>query len=700
MKNLAQSLTEDIELASIKEVIEHGVFIFINTLGFSIIFVLVLWPYADHAELLLWFAACNLINLISRTGFHIYQKHIYSIKVSDIDNIKLFLFLSTLLSGICWGSSSLLFLDPEQTNTLLIVSVSIFFVSTTVILSLFSYLPAVLIFIISAGGVLIFPLLLHEDRALIDIGLVLGVTLVFCIIGCIKVGRSFRTSIRLNLENIELHKDRDEKSLLLETALENIDQGISMTDQQDQLRMWNKQFIKLIGLKEYQISNHQSLESILLATTPPLSISQANRIHYKHDDGRSIEIRQNFLEQGGRVLTYTDISDLIEREQALEQARKTAEQVNAAKTRFLAAASHDLRQPIHALGLFFAELSDRIATENNELLIAQIEDSINTINSMLNALLDVSKLDAGVIKPKIESFSLKSMFARLSMDFVSIAAETHNQLTIRPTDLAVTSDATLLESILRNLIGNALRYTNHGRVLVAARKQGNNINIQVYDNGPGIPENQLEEIFIEFHQLDNPARDRRKGLGLGLAIVKRLADLLDHQINVKSIYGQGCCFTFTLASAPKPAPNKIELPGYSKAYEIDKRQILVLDDDEAVLSSIEGLLKRWGCQVSAVKSSTQAWAKIKQLQLKPELLIVDYRLPEQDTGITIAKNIIQSLPYPAAALIVTGDTGPDMLQEAQHSGFPLLHKPVQPAKLRSTIEFLFNSLNQAGNQQD
>lgn len=385
--------------------------------------------------------------------------------------------------------------------------------------------------------------------------------------------------------------------------------------------------------------------------------------------------------------------------QKSDQARKAAEQANAAKTRFLAAASHDLRQPIHALNLFFAELSDRVRNAETNTLLTRIEESINAINSMLNALLDVSKLDAGVVKPDIKNTGLAEVFARLEAEFAPIAQENHNAFRIRNTQLVVRSDPVMLERILRNLIGNALRYTGHGRVLVAARTRSESVQIQVLDNGPGIPEDQLGNVFIEFYQLSNPARDRRKGLGLGLAIVKRLVNLLKHDIKAASNLNRGCCFTITVpkATVRENIPGtKPESADFAQAYSFDGCTILVLDDDIDILKGMHGLLTRWGCKVATAGSLDETFEKLAADRMNPELLIVDYRLSGNISGIEAAKKLQAQLAYPLPVLLITGDTGPERLREADASGYQLLHKPVQPAKLRSTMQYLLSrNTNQA-----
>lgn len=385
-----------------------------------------------------------------------------------------------------------------------------------------------------------------------------------------------------------------------------------------------------------------------------------------------------------------------EKSDLLKIALEESKQANAAKTRFLASASHDLRQPIHALGLFFAELSDRVYSPETALVIGQVEDSITAINSMLNALLDVSKLDAGVVKPNIEPFILGKLFIRLQGEFKQIALENHNALHFRQTTAKVNTDPAMLEQMLRNLIGNALRYTKNGRILVAARPRGENIEIQVWDTGSGIPDNQLDEIFMEFHQLHNPARDRRQGLGLGLAIVKRLGNLLNHDIKVVSRLGHGSCFSIILPLAHDTANNFPErqiTKNYLSNHSLAGRSILVVDDDIAVQDGMKGLLTRWGSQVTTASSPDELMEKLISSEQKFELLIIDYRLQENISGIEVARNLQANLGYPIAVLIITGDTGPERLREADASGYPLLHKPVEPAKLRSTLQYLLMKSN-------
>ncbi|MDH3712675.1 MAG: ATP-binding protein [Gammaproteobacteria bacterium] len=368
------------------------------------------------------------------------------------------------------------------------------------------------------------------------------------------------------------------------------------------------------------------------------------------------------------------------------QARESAERANAAKTRFLAAASHDLRQPVHALGLFFEDLANQVNSPASQPLIERINDSIRAIDSMLSALLDISKLDAGVVQPDYGTVALRPLVRRLQKEFQPVAERTGNALHVRVREADVTSDGLMLERLLRNLLSNALRYTQRGKVLLAVRPLGTTVRVDVCDTGIGIPGAQLQEIFTEFHQLGNPQRDRRQGLGLGLAIVKRIADLLGHDIHVHSLVGRGSRFRVTLKRAqpasqsareePDTAPDRDDLHGFC---------VLVLDDDKYILDAMQSLLRSWGVVVLGAASISAAADLLESSTHRPQLLLVDYRLQDRGTGIQAIHGLQHLLEENVPAVLLTGDTAPDRLRQAQASGIPLLYKPVRPAELRSLL---------------
>jgi CheY-like chemotaxis protein/anti-sigma regulatory factor (Ser/Thr protein kinase) len=317
-----------------------------------------------------------------------------------------------------------------------------------------------------------------------------------------------------------------------------------------------------------------------------------------------------------------------------------------------------------------------------------MEDTVQVIDGMLGTLLDISKLDAGVLQTNVGPLEIGKLFSQLEAEFQPLARESGNRLRIRPSRLWAHSDPCLLLRMLGNLVANALKFTQGGRVLIAARVRGDRLSLEVYDTGPGIPAEQHEAIFQEFHQLGNPHRDRRQGLGLGLglAIVRRLGLLLDHAVAIRSRPGRGSCFSIRVALA---APRPVERPGEAdrslNGDEFRGARVMLLDDDIIVQTAMTCLLSGWGCQVLTAGSVQQALDHLDGLETPPDLLIADYRLPGNTTGAEALELLHARLGQQAPALIVTGDTSPERLREAESKGYPLLHKPATPEKLRSFI---------------
>ncbi|HYQ91742.1 MAG TPA: NahK/ErcS family hybrid sensor histidine kinase/response regulator [Candidatus Competibacteraceae bacterium] len=647
------------------------------------VLVFILWDTAPQDSLLTWLAALYSMALIRILFIRAYRQHPPSPEAAPRWGV--ITAVLTGIFGIIWGLAPILFLDPAQPASLIAITLilNVICVGGTVAFS--SYPPAFITFAVPILTSLATVLWLRGGKVGMALAILVALNLLINLIYLSNVHRALNESLRLRFENIALRRETEEKSALLETTLQNMQQGISVIDQEGRLRMWNQHFLDLLGLGDRQPDAHHPLDTVLRSADPPLPGVPGKRIEYRRSNGIAIEILPNAMPDGGRVLTYADISDLKRREEALEAARQVAEQANTAKTRFLATASHDLRQPTHALGLFFAALAEKVRNAETEPLIKPIEDAIDAVDNMLNALLDISKLDAGVVQPKIGPVAMAGLFQRLEAEYQSMAQENGNTLRVRPCQAIVQSDAAMLERMLRNLIANALRYTFKGRVLVAARQRGTRLRIEVYDTGSGIPASKLDDIFQEFYQLGNPERDRRQGLGLGLAIVKRLATLLGHEITVRSRLGHGSRFAITVPLARK-APRQTSLPAPPlRGLELKDRRVLVLDDNTTILAAMESLLSSWGCQVSTASSLEEARKKIGTSVLPPELLIVDYRLRGQASGLNVAAALQAVLGQRVPVLVITGDTAPDRLREAQASGYPLLHKPVPPAKLRSII---------------
>lgn len=389
------------------------------------------------------------------------------------------------------------------------------------------------------------------------------------------------------------------------------------------------------------------------------------------------------LENAALVLELTENIDHA------EQAREQAEQANLSKSKFLAAASHDLRQPLHALGLFVDVLDSRIHYPEIRGIVDNMKISIEALASLFNALLDISKLDAGVLEPNVTDFPLQPLFQRLLTDYRTMAENKGLRLRIVDCGYAVTSDQAMLERILRNLISNAIRYTSHGAVLLGCRRRGDRLRIEVYDTGMGIAAEHQKEIFQEFFQIENPERDRRKGLGLGLAIVKRLCELLGHSVEVSSIPGRGTVFGIAVPFVATESTHNHVAEPYTG--DVKGARILVIDDEAMIRSGMRNILQEWGCHVIEAESGGHALQLLSAQQTEPDIILSDYRLRENETGIDAINVIREKLNSPVPGIIITGDTAPDRLREARESGFLLLHKPIASSKLRSLIGYLLEN---------
>lgn len=368
-----------------------------------------------------------------------------------------------------------------------------------------------------------------------------------------------------------------------------------------------------------------------------------------------------------------------------EQARIKAEEANLAKSKFLAAASHDLRQPIHAQALFLEVLERSELSERQHKVLDSARAAAGASSQMLDTLLDFSRIEAGVIEPQFCAFKLQPLLNKLANELGSLADAKGIVYRSRDTSLATYSDPALLELILRNLISNAIRYTEQGGVLVACRKRGNDVIVEVIDTGIGIALEQQAEIFREFHQLGNPERDRQKGLGLGLAIADGLTRSLEHRLTLVSQPGRGSIFRLHAPLAQSGFSEEVDglLGGTLPSGLLDGLRVLVIDDDAAVREGMTHLLEDWNCECRVVEGIAEALNAVTLWQ--PQLIISDYRLRESQTGAQAIKRIRQVTGEVPPALLITGDTAPERLREAHESGIPLLHKPVSPNQLYRTI---------------
>ena len=384
------------------------------------------------------------------------------------------------------------------------------------------------------------------------------------------------------------------------------------------------------------------------------------------------------------------INSLKEQKAVVEVAKETAEKANDDKSRFLAAASHDLRQPLHAMSLFLDAIRHCDEKQERLGLYEKLEKSVESLGELFNALLDISKIDADVIDIQPTTFYVADIMRKVVNEFELEATNKGLSLAFRSSTLKAYSDPLWCERIIRNLVSNAIRYTDTGKVLLTCRKKGINCCIQVWDTGQGIVEEKQDTIFQEFTQLHNPQRDRNNGLGLGLAIVKRLCALLKHSITVNSLLDKGSVFSLTLPLSSLPVINNEVLPNITVENCLKQKSILIIDDESDVRIAMAAMLEKWGCHVLVADSLTSVFIMLDAQVILPSLIISDYRLEEEKTGLDAIIAINQRYNAEMPAILVTGETEINTIRKINNSGYKVLHKPVKPAKLRLTINGLIS----------
>lgn len=384
-------------------------------------------------------------------------------------------------------------------------------------------------------------------------------------------------------------------------------------------------------------------------------------------------------------LANNSVLQLIMLKSELAQEKNSAEAANVAKSKFLAAASHDLRQPLHALTLFVGVLKQRCKDSNLENLADNIRHSADSIEKLLNSLLDVSKLDAGIVKPDISQVDIYQLLSKLENEYTAIAQEKGLRFHVNSVHGFVSSDASLLETILRNLLSNAIRYTEQGEVSLDCQLDGDQIKILVADTGAGIPMEQQQAVFQEFYQLDNNRGEQTKGLGLGLSIVKRLAQLLSITIHLESQPNKGSTFSLILPFSETPSLPLAKENSGDLYNGLEGMSTLIIDDDPMIREAMLALLGVWGVEGIVTESTAEAIGVLQQRQITPDMLIVDYELQNNELGTQSAQAILACCNKDIPVLVMTGSTEKERLLRLQSEGYIVMHKPLQPDKL---LEFL------------
>ena len=523
--------------------------------------------------------------------------------------------------------------------------------------------------------------------------------------------------------NAAIHYNRE----ILQTALDHVRQGIAVFDKDLTLVCWNRQFGEIFDLPHELTRVGVPLDDMLRHiaahgehTTRSVDEFVAERVaRYTSeaepflerfaDRGVVVEVRGSRMPDGGLVTTFTDITESVKAAEALERANATlerrvrertgeltrlnselarakaeADEANVSKTRFVAAASHDILQPLNAARLYVTSLIERQRANEDTDLVANIDASLEAVEEIFTALLDISRLDTGAMKPEIAEFRIDELLHRLEVEFAPLAREKGLELTVMPCAQNVCSDRRLLRRLLQNLISNAIKYTPEGRVLVGCRWRGERLAIEVHDTGIGIPQAKRRAVFKEFRRLDQGARVAR-GVGLGLSIVERIARVLGCEVTLQSDPGRGSRFAIEVprgsasAAAPKrPAPPRPDLG------QLDDMVVLCIDNDRAILDGMETLLAGWGSRTLTAPDLAGAIAAIEHSGLEPDGLLVDYHL-DGENGVAAIAELRRRLDRQVPAIVITADRSLHVRDEVRAEGAHLLNKPIKPASLRALI---------------
>lgn len=374
----------------------------------------------------------------------------------------------------------------------------------------------------------------------------------------------------------------------------------------------------------------------------------------------------------------------------LVRAKELAELANRSKTRFLAACGHDILQPLNAARLSASALADVQTSDDGVRLSRQVDRALGTIEALLKTLLDISKLDAGVVKPEPGPVALGELLADLESDFGPLVERKGLKFVVIPTSAWVETDPVMLRRIVQNLVSNAVRYTQSGGVLVGVRTRGDDVRIDVVDTGPGIPRDQHDLIFDEFHRGDRAVHDGEVGLGLGLSIVQRLVATLGHDVTLKSVVGRGSTFSVTLPRVAPPAPVPLEalMTGSLQGFGLSGAFIAVVENDETVREATASLIERWSCTVASAPSTDELVALVEAHGQRPDVILADFHLDHDRTGLEAIERLRTRFAAAIPAIVVTADYSGDTARLVQAAGVELIKKPVKPAELRALLTHL------------
>jgi signal transduction histidine kinase len=523
--------------------------------------------------------------------------------------------------------------------------------------------------------------------------------------------------------NAAIHYNRE----ILQTALDHVRQGIAVYDKDMRLVCWNRQFGEILDLPPELTRTGVTLEEIVrhnaeqgaLGPGPVDMLVRERLAHYVSesepylkrfpDRGLVVEIRTNRMPDGGIVTTATDITPSVAAAEALERANATlemrvrertteltrlnaelgrakgdAEEANVSKTRFLAAASHDISQPLNAARLYVTSLLERQNGGEDAVLIGNVDASLEAVEEIFGALLDISRLDSGAMRPEFASFRIDELLRQIEVEFVPLAREKGLKLKFSPCSLAVRSDRRLLRRLLQNLVSNAIKYTPKGGVLIGCRRKAKKLRIDVYDTGIGIPQSKRRIIFQEFQRLDEGARVAR-GLGLGLSIVERIGRVLDHKVDLRSAPRRGSRFSVEMpVSIAAPSVQEPREFGTVDRSRLVGTTVLCIDNEPKVLDGMDVLLGGWGCRVLKAPDLATAVDAISDTQVAPNGLLVDYHL-DKGNGLDAIVELRRRFGAELPAILITADRSPHVRDAARAQDVQVLSKPLKPAALRALM---------------
>ncbi|WCJ64213.1 response regulator [Agrobacterium tumefaciens] len=394
----------------------------------------------------------------------------------------------------------------------------------------------------------------------------------------------------------------------------------------------------------------------------------------------------------GVVITFIDVSAQKQAAESREAAKKSAERATEAKSRFLSAASHDLRQPLQTLKLLQGLLERSVGEGRARTFVQRMEETLSSMSGMLDSLLDINQIEAGMVEPQVVNFAIGNLLGLLFKEFYYPARAAGLQLHVVPSSLAVRTDPRLFEQIVRNLLSNALKYTTSGKILVGCRRRGTKVRFEVWDTGIGIPESQIEDVFQEYLQLDASAGTEDRGLGLGLSIVKRLSELLELRVAVRSRLHKGSVFMIEIDQAPAGEPLvPLRAPVDGRPHHttaLSSASVLIIEDENGMRDLLKMGLEQSGYVVAATSTAAEALAIVRGLQFKPDVILADYNFPTGGNGIAAIEDIRQAFRRNVPALILTGDISSKALTTFAQHEIPYLHKPVKLKDVVQVVETL------------